>query len=140
MRKFNITVNGTTYVVEVTEVGGAPAVSSITPAARAAMPAPAPIPMPAPMAVSAPAVVAASPAAPAAPVPAGATAIVAPMPGKILSVAVKPGQNVKKGELLLVLEAMKMANEIVAPADGTIAEVRTDTGQMVKHGDVLVVL
>jgi glutaconyl-CoA decarboxylase len=62
------------------------------------------------------------------------------MPGKVLSVAVKPGQAVKKGELLLVLEAMKMANEIAAPVDGTVSDVRVAAGQMVKNGEVLVVL
>lgn len=128
MKKFNVTVNGTVYEVEVNEVGGA---------APAAAPkaAPAPAAAPAPKAAPAPA-----PAAVAAPVPAGAATVKCPMPGKILSVAVSAGAAVKKGDLLLVLEAMKMQNEIYAPQDGTVSEVRVAANQTVATGDVLVVL
>ena len=128
MKKFNVTVNGTVYEVEVNEVGGA---------APAAAPkaAPAPAAAPAPKAAPAPA-----PAAAAAPVPAGAATVKCPMPGKILSVAVSAGADVKKGDLLLVLEAMKMQNEIYAPQDGTVSEVRVAANQTVATGDVLVVL
>ncbi|WP_276788327.1 methylmalonyl-CoA decarboxylase subunit gamma [Veillonella magna] len=128
MKKFNVTVNGTVYEVEVNEVGGA---------APAAAPkaAPAPAAAPAPKAAPAPAPVAA-----AAPVPAGAATVKCPMPGKILSVAVSAGAAVKKGDLLLVLEAMKMQNEIYAPQDGTVSEVRVAANQTVATGDVLVVL
>ncbi|MBD8975930.1 biotin/lipoyl-containing protein [Veillonella magna] len=128
MKKFNVTVNGTVYEVEVNEVGGA---------APAAAPkaAPAPAAAPAPKAAPAPA-----PAAAAAPVPAGAATVKCPMPGKILSVAVSAGAAVKKGDLLLVLEAMKMQNEIYAPQDGTVSEVRVAANQTVATGDVLVVL
>lgn len=128
MKKFNVTVNGTVYEVEVNEVGGA---------APAAAPkaAPAPAAAPAPKAAPAPA-----PAAAAAPVPAGAATVKCPMPGKILSVAVSVGAAVKKGDLLLVLEAMKMQNEIYAPQDGTVSEVRVAANQTVATGDVLVVL
>ena len=128
MKKFNVTVNGTVYEVEVNEVGGA---------APAAAPkaAPAPAAAPAPKAAPAPA-----PAAAAAPVPAGAATVKCPMPGKILSVAVSAGAAVKKGDLLLVLEAMKMQNEIHAPQDGTVSEVRVAANQTVAPGDVLVVL
>jgi glutaconyl-CoA/methylmalonyl-CoA decarboxylase subunit gamma len=122
MKKFNITVNGQAYEVEVAEVGGA---APAAPAARPAAAAPAAAP---------------APAAAATPVPAGAKTITAPMPGKVLSVAVKAGQAVKKGDILLVLEAMKMANEITCPADGTVADVRVAAGQMVKVGEVLIVL
>ena len=118
MKKFNVTVNGTAYDVEVNEVKAA---------APAAAPKAAPAPAPAP-------------AAAAAPVPAGAETVKAPMPGKILSVAVSAGQAVKKGETLLILEAMKMQNEIAAPHDAVVAEVRVAANQTVSTGDDMVVL
>lgn len=124
MKKFNVTVNGTAYDVEVNEVkAAAPA------AAPKAAPAVAPKAAPAP-----------APAAAAAPVPAGAETVKAPMPGKILSVAVSAGQAVKKGETLLILEAMKMQNEIAAPHDAVVAEVRVAANQTVSTGDDMVVL
>ena len=110
MKKFNITVNGQAYEVEVEEVGGA---VSAAPAPKAA---PAPAAAPAPKAAPAPAAAPAPKAAAA--VPAGAATVSAPMPGKIMSVAVKPGDAVKRGLVLLILEAMKMQNEIMAPGDG----------------------
>ena len=122
MKKFNVTVNGTVYEVEVNEVGGAAPVAA---APKAAAPAP----------KAAPAAAAA-----AAPVPAGAETVKCPMPGKILSVAVTAGQAVKKGDLLCILEAMKMQNEIFAPHDATVAEVRVAANQTVATGDALVVL
>ena len=125
MKKFNVTVNGTVYEVEVNEVGGVAPVAA--PAPTAAAPAPKAAP-------------AAAPAAAAAPVPAGAQTVDCPMPGKILSVAVTAGQAVKKGEVLCILEAMKMQNEIVAPHDATVAEVRVAANQTVATGDALVVL
>ena len=124
MKKFNITVNGQAYEVEVEEVGGA---VSAAPAPKAA---PAPAAAPAPKAAP----------APAAAVPAGAATVSAPMPGKIMSVAVKPGDAVKRGQVLLILEAMKMQNEIMAPGDGKVADVRVAAGQSVNTGDVMVVL
>ena len=127
MKKFNITVNGQAYEVEVEEVGGA---VSAAPAPKAA---PAPAAAPAPKAAPAPA------AAPA-PKAAGAATVSAPMPGKIMSVAVKPGDAVKRGQVLLILEAMKMQNEIMAPGDGKVADVRVAAGQSVNTGDVMVVL
>ena len=125
MKKFNVTVNGTAYEVEVNEVKAA---------APAAAPKAAPAAAPAPKAAPAPA------AAPAAPVPAGAETVKATMPGKILSVAVSAGQAVKKGETLLILEAMKMQNEIAAPHDAVVAEVRVSANQTVSTGEDLVVL
>ena len=125
MKKFNVTVNGTAYEVEVNEVKAA---------APAAAPKAAPAAAPAPKAAPAPV------AAPAAPVPAGAETVKAPMPGKILSVAVSAGQAVKKGETLLILEAMKMQNEIAAPHDAVVAEVRVSANQTVSTGEDLVVL
>lgn len=127
MKKFSVTVNGTVYDVEVNEVkaGGVAPAPAAAPAPKAA-PAPAPAAAPAPKA--------------AAPVAAGATTVKAPMPGKILSVAVSAGQAVKKGDLLLVLEAMKMQNEIYAPQDATVSEVRVSANQTVATGEDMVVL
>lgn len=128
MEKFLITVNGQTYEVDVEKVGGA---------APAAAPAVAPKAAP----VAAPAAAPAPVAAPAAaPVAAGAKTVNAPMPGKIMSVNVKAGDSVKSGDVLLILEAMKMQNEIMAPADGKVADVRVSAGQSVATGDVMVVL
>ena len=126
MKKFNVTVNGTVYEVEVNEVGGAAPVAA---APKAAAPAPKAAPAAAP-----------APAAAAAPVPAGAETVRCPMPGKILSVAVTAGQAVKKGDLLCILEAMKMQNEIYAPHDATVSEVRVAANQTVATGEALVVL
>lgn len=124
MRKFNITVNGVAYEVEVEEVTDG----------AAAAPAPvkaAPAPKAAPAAAAAPAA--------KAPVAAGAK-VNAPMPGTILDVKVKQGQAVKRGDVLMVLEAMKMENEIVCPQDGTVAQVNVSKGASVNSGDVLCVL
>lgn len=139
MRKFNITVNGVSYEVEVEEVGGMPASLPV---------AAAPIAAAAPVAPAAPAAPAAAPAAPkAAPAPAAKPAPVAnglkvnaPMPGTILDVKVTAGASVKKGDLLFVLEAMKMENEILAPQDGVVAQVNVQKGASVNSGDVLCVL
>ncbi len=81
-----------------------------------------------------------SPAAPAAPAPAGAKTINAPMPGNILKVNVKAGQSVKKGDVLMILEAMKMENEIMAPADAVISSVSVSAGSTVEAGAVLCTL
>ena len=80
--------------------------------------------------------VAAAPAAPAG--AAGAVAVKAPMPGNILDVKVKAGDSVKAGDVLAILEAMKMENEIVAPQDGTVASVNVNKGDTVNSGDTLV--
>ena len=76
----------------------------------------------------------------AAPAPTGAVTVEAPMPGKILSVNVKAGDKVEAGDVLLILEAMKMQNEIMAPEDGTVSEVRVNAGDTVTTGDVMVIL
>ena len=123
MRKFAITVNGVAYEVEVEEIGGAPVF--------AAAPVAAPV-------AAAPAPVAAAPAA--APAAAGKETVKAPMPGTINAVKVSNGQAVKKGDVLVVLEAMKMENEIMAPCDGTVASVNVSQGATVNTGDVLVSL
>ena len=125
MRKFNITVNGVSYEVEVEEV----AAGESSPAPKAA---PAPVPAAAPKA-AAPAPKAAAPVA-------AGVKINAPMPGTILDVKVQQGQSVKKGDVLVILEAMKMENEILAPQDGTVAQVNVNKGASVNSGDVLAVL
>ena len=121
MKKFNITVNGQAYEVEVEELGGSAAPVAAAPKAAPVAAAPAP-------------------KAAAAPVPAGAATVSAPMPGKIMSVAVKPGDAVKRGQILLILEAMKMQNEIMAPSDAKVVDVRVSAGQSVNTGDPMVVL
>ncbi|MBO5262077.1 MAG: biotin/lipoyl-binding protein [Clostridia bacterium] len=79
-------------------------------------------------------------AAPAAPVAAGAKTVTAPMPGNILKVNVQAGQAVKKGDVLMILEAMKMENEILAPCDCTVSSVNTTAGTTVEAGAVLCTL
>ena len=115
MKYYNISVNGVAYSVSVEETAAGAA-----PVAPAAAPAPKAAPAPA---------AAAAPAAPAAPASAGAVEVKAPMPGTILDVKVQAGQSVKKGDVLVILEAMKMENEICAPSDGKI------TGVNVRKGD-----
>ena len=82
----------------------------------------------------------AAPKAAAKPVAAGATTVSAPMPGKISKILKHAGDTVKSGDVLIMLEAMKMQNEIMAPCDGKVADVRVNEGAAVNTGDVLVVL
>ena len=125
MKKFNIKVNGKAYEVEVEEVG------SSTPSFTA----------PAAPAVSAPVNETKSAPAPApAPVNAGSSSIKAPMPGTINAVKVTAGESIKKGQVVAVLEAMKMENEIMAPEDAVVASVAVSQGQSVNTGDVIVTL
>lgn len=122
MKNYTITVNGNVYDVTVEENGASQAPS----APRAQAPAPR-----------------ASQAAPKAAAPAGAQGSVkvnAPMPGKVLAIKANAGQAVKKGEVVLLLEAMKMENEIVAPQDGTIASINVAVGDSVEAGVVLATL
>lgn len=126
MRQFNITVNGTPYQVSVEEVGAA-----------YAAPAAAPVAAPKAAPAAAPAPVAAAPKA--API-AGGNKVSSPMPGTILDVRVSEGAAVKKGDVLMILEAMKMENEILCPADGTVKQVAVNKGASVNSGDVLVVI
>jgi biotin carboxyl carrier protein len=136
MRKFIINVNGKSYDVDVEEVKDG-VVS--TPSIQAAAPAPKAVPAAAPAAVP---TAAPAPKAAAAPVsvPAGATSIPAPMPGTILSIKVQAGDKVKKGQVLCILEAMKMENEIMTGADGVISSVAINTGDSVNTGQVLFII
>jgi biotin carboxyl carrier protein len=107
MKKYRVNVNGTVFEVEIEEMTGAPAAPAAAPA----------------------------PAAPA--VPAGGEKITAPMPGTILAVNVANGSAVKKGDVLMILEAMKMENEIMAPCDGAVTSVAVTKGASVESGTLL---
>jgi biotin carboxyl carrier protein len=121
MKNLKITVNGVTYDVQVEE------------ADASVIPASAPTNVPAPKAPAAPK------AAPKAAASSGEP-VAAPMPGTILSVNVTAGQSVKSGDVLVVLEAMKMENEIKAPKDGTVASVNVSKGETVDTGATLVTI
>ena len=112
MKKYRVNVNGTVYEVELEEMTGAPAA--------------APVAAPAPSAAAAPA--------------AGGEKVTSPMPGTILSVNVAAGDAVKRGQVLMILEAMKMENEIMCPCDGKVASVNTSKGSAVESGTLLCVI
>ena len=114
MKKYRVTVNGTAYEIELEELTGA---------APAAAPAAATAPAPA-----------------AAAAPAGGEQVTSPMPGTILSVNVAAGDTVKRGQMLMVLEAMKMENEIMCPCDGNVVSVNTSKGSSVESGTLLCVI
>lgn len=120
MRHYRVNVNGTSYEIAIEEISADEAKKA------ASAPAPAPAP-------------AAAPAA-AASVPANATTISAPMPGNILAVNVSVGSDVKRGDILMILEAMKMENEIMAPKDGKVTAVNVQKGATVNTGDLLCVI
>ena len=122
MKNYTITVNGNVYEVSVEEGGAGAAPVAAPKAAPAAAPKAAPK------------------AAPAASGAAGAVKIAAPMPGKILGIKANVGDAVKKGQAIMILEAMKMENEIVATADGTVASINTTVGSSVEAGDILATL
>ena len=109
MKKYRVNVNGTVYEVELEEMTGAPAA--------------APVAAPAPSAATAPA--------------AGGEKVTSPMPGTILSVNVAAGDAVKRGQVLMILEAMKMENEIMAPHDGKVTAVAVTKGAAVESGALL---
>jgi len=115
MKKYRVTVNGTVYEIELEELTGAAPVS-----APAAAPAAAP--------------------APAAAAPAGGEQVTSPMPGNILAVNVAAGDTVKRGQVLMILEAMKMENEIMCPCDGKVVSVNTSKGATVESGTLLCVI
>jgi pyruvate carboxylase subunit B len=146
VRTFNVFVDGDYYEVEVEMVGGAPMLTSITP-----MPQPAPMPAPAPTPVPAALQASPRPAAAPAPQPAPAprpaqsagtagTPIEAPMPGMIIRYEVAEGASVKEGDVVLILEAMKMENSIASPAAGTLLKINFKDGDSVQKGDVLAVI
>ena len=120
MKRFNVTVNGKAYDVAVEEItdGSAPAV-----AAPVAAPAPAPTPAPA-----------------AAPAAGAGESVTAPMPGTILDVKANVGDTVTRGQVIMILEAMKMENEIMSPCDGTVLSVNVTKGATVETGAVLCVI
>lgn len=135
MRKFNIKVNGQAYEVEVEEVVGGFAPAPVVPVAAAPAPAVAPVAAPAPEKAEAKAASAPAPVA----APAGGTQLKAPMPGTVIDFKATNGAAVKKGQTVLILEAMKMENEIVAPADGVITFVASK-GASVNTDDLLAVI
>ena len=146
--KYVATINGKKYEVEVEKLEAyksldrngvaapaAPVLPASAPVQRPAAPAPAPVaaaPAPAPAPAAAP--------APKAAAPAGATTVEAPMPGKILNIKVSEGEAVKFGEVVVIMEAMKMETEIVAPADGTVSKILVKAGDSVDTGAALVAL
>ena len=129
MAKYVVTLNGKNYEVEV-EKNTAKITNTTAAAAPAAAPAPKAAPAPAPVA---------APAPPPAPAPAGGANVTAPMPGTVLNVVAPVGTAVKAGDVILILEAMKMENDIVAPCDGTVASVAAK-GTSVNTDDVLATL
>lgn len=127
MKNYRITVNGVAYEVSVEEIGAEEMQEA---AQQRAVVRPAPAAQPKPAAKK----------APAAAGTAGSVKINAPMPGKIVEVKVQPGASVKKGDVAVILEAMKMENEIRVGQDGTIASVEVSAGDMVEGGSVLVTM
>lgn len=128
--KYVVTLNGKNYEVEVNECEAV--VTNVTDAVAAA-------PVAAPVAAPAPAAAPASAPA-AAPVSADGTKVLSPMPGAILNVNVSVGAAVKAGDVLMVLEAMKMENDIVAPCDGVVKQIPVTKGSTVNTDDVLAVI
>ena len=139
--KYNVTLNGKIYEVDVTEtdavvtgISQVPVAAPVAAAPVVAAPDAAPAPAAAPDAPAAP-------AAPAAPVAvADGTQIKAPMPGTVLAVKKNVGDAVKAGDVVIVLEAMKMENDIVAPCDGTVKSINAPKGSTVNTDDVLAVI
>lgn len=143
--KYKVTVNGTVYEVEVERLGAAgisaaPAPKKDAPVTSTPFAAPAPkpaAPLPsAPVAAPAPA----PKAKEAASVPAGGRPIRSPIPGTIMEVNIKAGDTVRKGDVLMILEAMKMMNEIMAPYDGTVLSVDASVGASIETDGLLCVI
>lgn len=140
-RKFRITIGGVTYNVEVEEIGAAapaytpapaaarvvaPVTRPAAPTVQAVTPAPAPTPSPAPAPTPAPV--------------AGGEGVKAPLPGTITAVKVEVGQTVTAGQVVAILEAMKMENDVTASEGGVVKEIRVAKGAAVAAGDVLIVI
>ncbi len=128
MKNLKITVNGKSYDVQVEEIGASSPVAAAAPVAAAP---------------AAPAATAAAPATASTPAPAVAgegEKIECPMSGTVLKIPVSAGQSVKRGDILLILEAMKMENEIFAPRDGVVTSVGVSAGETVDSGKVLMYL
>ena len=132
--KYKVTLNNRTYEVEVEE-GKAMLVDEYEAYAPAA-----PAPVAAAPVAAAPAAAPAAPAAPAGAALAAGEVVKSPMPGSILKINVAQGQKVNEGDVLIVLEAMKMENEIVATKSGTVAQIVTAKGAVVETGAPLVVI
>ena len=130
MRKFKITVNGNTYDVAVEEMSAASMMSA---------PVAAPIPAPVSVPIVAPVNITPAPIVKKAEIPTNGTNLKAPMPGTILKIVTQNGTTVKKGDVVVVLEAMKMENDIVSPADGVI-NVSVRQGDNVNSGDVIAII
>lgn len=122
MKTYKVNVNGTQYMVEIELIDGAQAAAAPAAAPAPKQEAPVAAPAPAPAPVSA---------------PAGGETVSSPMPGTILDVKVKQGDTVSEGQVLMILEAMKMENEIMAPCSGTVASVNVSKGTAVSSGDLL---
>lgn len=130
LRAFNVFVDGEYFEVEVDEVGGAPVVTAVTPMMPRAAAAPAPVAAPA----------APAPAPAAKPVVEGGTSIQAPMPGMVIRYEVKEGDSVNEGDVVLILEAMKMENSITAPVSGAVLSIPFKSGDSVQKGNTLAVI
>ncbi|RPI10882.1 MAG: biotin/lipoyl-binding protein [Zetaproteobacteria bacterium] len=129
MKSYRVTVDGQSYEVTVEEVKGA----GPAPARPASPPAPA-------ASVAAPTAAPARPPASVTTVRGGDRTVPAPMPGKILAVKVVAGDTVARGDVLMILEAMKMENDILAPMEGAVKSVHVQAGDTVNTGDVLLVM
>jgi len=122
MKNYKITVNGNAYEVSVEETGDAPEVTAAVPAAPVAQPAPAPAPAEKPA------------------VTAQGEEIMSPLPGTVVAVMVKAGEQVKLNQVMLVIETMKMENELVAPRDGTVTGVYAAKGDVLESGKAVITL
>lgn len=138
MKKFKVTVDGQTYTVQVEEMANDTTISSMNKVDKTGVKASSADPETKKAKVSAP--VAEQPKEPQKPAVVGGMSVKAPMPGSILEVKVKEGDTVKDGDVLLVLEAMKMENELTASQAGTVTQILVKKGDTVNSGDPLIVL